>query len=357
MKTNKISKILHTSTVKPKYHYETAEIIESADKHWLRYLDPSLRRAALKVFEGAEIKSRSSVAPLDVVFGNATFEEKNNLYKAAMIDLGEKVLRQAIERTGIDPKSIDYIITTSCTGFMIPSVDAYLVERVGLRQDIRRLPVTEMGCAGGTSALIYASDFAKAHPDKIVAILALETPSLTFQKNDVSMENFVSTAIFADGAACVIMGPSTKMLPSIVDSAMYHFPESTHLMGYNLQNTGLKIVLDRDVPDEIGKHFKNIVLPFLERNHLKPEDIGSYLFHPGGKKIIHMVEDYIGRFNKDISESKDVLKNRGNMSSATILHILESVMSRPHHANEKGYMLAFGPGFMAQSLLLNWSAE
>jgi predicted naringenin-chalcone synthase len=211
-----------------------------------------------------------------------------------------------------------------------------------------------MGCAGGTSALIYASDFIRANPDLHVAVVSVEIPSITFQQNDHSMENLVSTAIFADGAAAVILGPTHEMGPAIVDTDMYHFPDSTHLMGYQLHNTGLKIVLDREVPEAIQEHFPKIFFPFLERNGLEPEDIHNYMFHPGGKKIIARVEDFIGRYGKDISDSRAVLRECGNLSSATILHILERVMKKSHTASELGYMLAFGPGFSAQSLLVKW---
>ncbi len=349
-----MTKILQCTTVQPDFVYDTASVIAYADQAWLKNIDPVIRRMALKIFEGAEIKWRSSVAPLEVIFSDISFEEKNNLYKKSMIDMGERVLRKALNDASLKAEQIDFLITTSCTGFMIPSLDAYLVNKLNMRKNICRLPVTEMGCAGGTSALIYAHEFLKANPGKYAAIVSVETPSLTFQKSDTSIENLVSTAIFADGAACVIMGPSQELRPAILDTDMYHFPESTYLMGYNLQNTGLKIVLDREVPDAIGGHFSKIFFPFLERNNLAPEKIQNYMFHPGGKKIIAMVEDFIHRYGKDISDSKNILNNRGNMSSSTILHILELFMSKPILKDELGYMLAFGPGFVAQSLLVKW---
>jgi len=199
------------------------------------------------------------------------------------------------------------------------------------------------------------NDYLKAHPKSKAAVVSVELPSITFQKDDFSMENLVSTAIFADGAAAVILGEDdNKVAPVIVDTDMYHFANTTHLMGYELRNSGLKIVLDRDVPDTIQEHFPKLFLPFLERNNLKVEDVHNYMFHPGGKKIITRVEEYITQFGKDISDSKAVLKERGNLSSATILHILERILMKPHNAGELGYMLAFGPGFSGQSILLKW---
>jgi alkylresorcinol/alkylpyrone synthase len=350
-----MSKILHVSHALPGYEYSTDEIIKAADQLWLSHVDPDVRRAALKIFKGAEIKKRHSAFPLEVVFKDLSFKEKNDMYIKAAIALAEKALKKALADSKIPASEIDFIITTSCTGFMIPSVDAYLVDSLKLRKNIKRLPVTEMGCAAGISALIYANDFVRAHPKAKVATVAVEIPSITFQHNDFTMENLVSTAIFADGASAVILGNDDNIVaPTIIDTDMYHFGNTTHLMGYELRNSGLKIVLDRDVPDTIQEHFPKFFLPFLERNALQIEDIKSYMFHPGGKKIITRVEEYIGKFGKDVSESKAVLQERGNLSSATILHILERIMAKSHDKGDLGYMLAFGPGFSAQSILLRW---
>lgn len=349
-----MTKIIATATVRPKYKYTTEEIIEAADKYWLSGIDERLRRVAIKILKGAQIESRSTVLPLEEVFTDANFEKKNNFYIESMIELGTEVLEKALAKANLKPTDIDYIITTSCTGFMIPSVDAYIVNNLGMRPDINRLPVTEMGCAGGTSGLIYAHQFLKSNPGKRAALISVETPSVTFQKNDLSMENLVSTAIFADGASCVILGDTDQIAPTIIDTNMYHFQNATHLMGYQLKNTGLKIVLDKQVPNEIEEHFPKILLPFLNKNNLTPLEVDHYMFHPGGKKIINMVENYISKYNKDISDSKNVLKEFGNMSSSTILYILDKYMEKKIESGDSGYMLAFGPGFMAQSLLLEW---
>lgn len=347
-------KILSTAIYRPEFEYSTEEIIAYLSKTWFQEIPAETARLAKRIMENSDIDRRAAPFPIEKVFAPLTFEEKNDLYIKAAISLSEKALKRALDKAQLKATEIDYIITTSCTGFMIPSVDAYLVESLGMRTDIRRLPVTEMGCAGGTSALIYAQDILRSRPDFKVAIVAVEIPSITFQPKDLSMENLVSTAIFADGAAAVILGATDRLAPTLVDSQMYHFPKSTHLMGYHLRNSGLKIVLDREVPDAIQENFQSIFFPFLEKNGLKPEQIRHYMFHPGGKKIIAKVEDFIGRYGKDISESRGVLRDYGNMSSATILHILDRKLQQSAEAGDYGYMLAFGPGFSAQSVLLRW---
>lgn len=350
-----MTRIVHMETLRPDYTYSTQEIMETADRMWLKDVDKLTRRKALKILEGANIDQRSIVVDLETVFSDLSFEEKNNIYKEKMIEYGKRLLKQTFENSDVDPSEVDYIITTSCTGFMIPSVDAYLVNEFGMKPGVVRLPVTEMGCAGGTSALIYADNFLKSNPDKTALVLTMEIPSITFQKDDLDGANLVSTAIFSDGFACAVLKGGEEKGAHIIDSDMYHFSHGEYLMGFELVNSGLKIVLDKDVPSAIEGNFEDIFLPFLKRNGLEIEDIENYMFHPGGKKIIQMVENYISDYQKDISESRWVLENHGNMSSATIMHILHKVTSeRTIKEGERGYMLAFGPGFMAQSILLEW---
>ncbi|MGZ3657325.1 MAG: type III polyketide synthase [Bdellovibrionota bacterium] len=347
-----MSRILSLSTVSPEHRYSTEEIAAAAEKHWLCDTEEKTRNAALKIFRGADIRERYSVVPLETVFSALSFQEKNDLYITAAKELAEKALLKACEQADISPRSLDYLITTSCTGFMIPSVDAYLVDKLGLSQNVVRLPVTEMGCAGGSAGLIYADRILRGHSGARAAVVAVEAPSITFQRNDHSMENLVSTAIFADGAACAILGEGRG--PEILDSSMYHFPESTHLMGYRLTNEGLKIVLDRDVPEAITAHFERYFLPLLNRNHLGIKDVSHFVFHPGGKKIVQSVEKTLAPFGKNVDASRRVLRDFGNLSSATVFFVLNEVLSAKPQSGDIGYLLAFGPGFSAQGVLLRW---
>jgi alkylresorcinol/alkylpyrone synthase len=351
-----MSKVLATAALPGEYRYQTPDIVDYLKQHWLVNVDSLTARKAVKILKGSNIDSRCSVLPIEQVFSDLSFEEKNDLYVEAMKRMGEQVLTSALAKANLAPTDIDYLITTSCTGFMIPSVDAYLVNQLKMRGDIERLPVTEMGCAGGTSGLIYANHYLKAHPDKKVALVSVETPTVTFQKGDHSMENFVSAATFGDGASCVILGESDTLAPRIVDTSMYHFPDNTHLMGYHLTNSGLKIVLDKDVPKEIQSHFPEIIGPFFQRNGVTPKEVKHYIFHPGGKKIIQMVEDYLATFDRHILDSREILREYGNMSSATVIFVLDRMLQRgEYQAGDKGYLLAFGPGFTAQSVLVEWT--
>ena len=347
-------KITSVAKQLPDYFKETKDIIPFV-KLWMQDQEPRFQRKVIKLFEGAAVDKRYSIMHPEEVFTATSFEEKNNIYKREVIKLGEKSLQKALEKASVKATEIDYIITVSCTGIMIPSLDAYLINSLGMKQDIVRLPVTEMGCAAGVSGIIYAKNFLKSNPNKRAAVVAVEAPTATFQLNDYSMTNIVSAAIFGDGASSVILSsyPEDEG-PEIVDEAMYHFYDETHMMGFNLVNSGLQMVLDKEVPQKIADHFPKIIHPFLERNQLKIEDIHHLIFHPGGKKIVQTVEDLFGKLGKNINDTKEVLRLYGNMSSATVLYVLERFMDKNPTKGEKGIMLSFGPGFSAQRILLEW---
>lgn len=348
------TRIVAVTKALPKYCRETKEIIPFVDL-WLQNQDDRFKRKVIKIFEGAAVDRRYSIMDPAEVFMATSFEDKNNIYARECKKLGATVLENALLKANWGPESLDYIITVSCTGIMIPSLDAYLINALNLRQDIVRLPVTEMGCAAGVSGLIYAHNFLKANPNKRIAIVAVESPTATFQLNDYSMANMVSAAIFGDGAACVLLSSEENATgPQIIGEDMYHFRDTAHLMGFDLTNHGLKMILDPAVPETIASHFPDIVHPFLERYGSDITKVDHLIFHPGGKKIVQTVEALFGSLGKNIDDTRAVLKEYGNMSSATVLYVLERFMEKGIAPGEQGLVLSFGPGFSAQRVLLEW---
>jgi len=338
----------------PKYTRETKDIIPFLEL-WMSGQDDRFKRKVIKLFEGAGVDKRYSIMDAEAVFTNTSFEEKNNIYAREVTKLAEQSLVKALTKAKLKATDIDYIITVSCTGIMIPSVDAYLINSLKMKQDIVRLPITEMGCAAGVSGIIYAKNFLKANPNKRAAVIAVESPTATFQLDDFSMVNVVSAAIFGDGASSVLLSSyEDEKGPKIIDEAMYHFYDATKMMGFKLINTGLQMILDKTVPETISEHFPKIVHPFLERNNLSIENIDHLIFHPGGKKIVQTVEDLFGSLGKNIDDTKEVLRLYGNMSSATVLYVLERFMEKQLPKGDRGLMLSFGPGFSAQRILLEW---
>jgi len=338
----------------PKYSRETAEIIPFV-KQWMQGQDSRFQRKVIKIFEGAAVDKRYSIMDPVEVFTNTSFEERNDIYVREITKLGKQCLQKALDKASWKPTDIDFIITVSCTGIMIPSVDAYLINELKMRQDIVRLPVTEMGCAAGISGIIYANNFLKANPGKRAAVIALEAPTATFQLDDFSMVNIVSAAIFGDGASCVLLSSNeADNGPEILAEEMYHFYDATDMMGFKIVNTGLQMILDKNVPQKIAEHFPAIVHPFLKKNNLEIKDIDHLIFHPGGRKILETVEDLFGSLGKNIEDTKEVLKLYGNMSSATVLYVLERFMDQKPKSGDFGLMLSFGPGFSAQRVLLKF---
>ena len=347
-------KIISVAKQLPKHSRETKDIIPFV-KLWMQDKDTRFQRKVLKIFEGAGVDRRYSIMDAEEVFLNSSFEEKNKIFSREITTLAEQSLKKSLLKANLQPTDIDYIITVSCTGIMIPSVDAYLINSLKMKQDIVRLPVTEMGCAAGVSGIIYAKNFLKANPNKRAVVIAVESPTATFQLEDFSMVNIVSAAIFGDGASSVILSSHEKDNgPKIIDESMYHFYDSTHMMGFKLVNSGLQMILDKSVPETISNHFPMIIHPFLERNNLTIEDINHLIFHPGGKKIVQTVEDLFGSLGKNIDDTKEVLRLYGNMSSATVLYVLERFLEGNRKVGEKGLMLSFGPGFSAQRIILEW---
>jgi predicted naringenin-chalcone synthase len=317
-------------------------------------------RAARKIADNARIESRHIAIPPEEVLRPRSVGEKSQQYAEHALALCEDVARRALDRAHLDARDIDQIVTTSCTGVMIPSVDAYLVERMGLRRDLVRLPITELGCAAGASALARAREHQLAFPGHISLVISCELPSLTFQRGDKSMTNLVATSLFGDGCAAAVLGPperARKPSPCIVDSACHLFEKSQYLMGFELKDGGFHIVLDRDVPSYLKGRVRPLVEPLLERNGARVEDLRFSVLHPGGRRILEDLETDLGLAGLT-EPSWNVLRDYGNLSSATVLFVLDEVMRRTAPPDGSlGLLAAFGPGFTAELSLLRWESK
>jgi len=353
-----VTKILSTHIALPPFSRTTEDSLPYVEQ-WLKDKgqDERFIKKILRIFKYAEVDRRYSIMDVEEVFNETSFEEKNNFFMKSFIDLTQQAMEGALEKAKLKATDIDFIISVSCTGIMIPSIDAYLINALRMRQDVVRLPITEMGCAGGTSALIYAHNLLKSNPGKRAAIVAFESPTSTFQHSDMDMANMVSAAIFGDGAVCTILGPSEELKPTIVTGEMYHFYDEIDMMGFQMSNTGLKMILDKEVPNKIEAHFGEVLFPFLEKHGVSLEEINHLIFHPGGKKIVQLVEGLFHKLGKNIDETKAVLRDYGNMSSATVLYVLERFLQKEIPEGDLGLMLSFGPGFSAQRLLFKWEGN
>jgi alkylresorcinol/alkylpyrone synthase len=312
--------------------------------------------AMMSIVDNAQVHKRHSIFPIDYIIEPRALVKTNQEYIEHAVKLGREAAEKCLERAGLRPDEVDLIITVSCTGFMIPSLDAHLINLMGFRANVRRMPFTELGCAAGAMALGRAADFLKAHPGGNVLIIAVELPTLTFQRKDISQANLISSILFGDGAAAVLVTGREVKGPKILVSETYTFPDSLGAMGFDLRDSGFHILLAKDVPEMIGAKIRELVDGFLGRNGKKQEDIKGWILHPGGARLLGNVEIALGLTKCQTQPSWDILGNVGNLSSATILFILQEWLEkRPLQPGEYALAAAFGPGFSAEFLLLQWT--
>jgi alkylresorcinol/alkylpyrone synthase len=312
--------------------------------------------AMMGIVDNAQVLKRHAIFPIDYTVEPRALYKTNQEYIEHAIKLGQEAAEKCLQRAGVRADEVDLIITVSCTGFMIPSLDAHLINLMGFRSNVRRMPFTELGCAAGAMALGRAADFLKAEPGGNVLIIAVELPSLTFQRKDISQANLISSILFGDGAAAVLVSGNGAPGPKILVSETYTFPDSLGAMGFDLRDSGFHILLAKDVPEMIGAQIRELVDGFLERHGKKQEDIKGWILHPGGARLLGNVEIALGLTKCQTQPSWDVLANVGNLSSATILFILQEWLEkRPLKPGEHALAAAFGPGFSAEFLLLQWN--
>lgn len=351
----------------PPYRYPQREVTKWV-RDWLLEPRPEGEAQAgdekserlLSVYETAGVETRASVVPIEEVFHPKDFETQNRKYREIACSAGTDVARRALQASGLSPAEIGLIVSVSCTGFMIPAVDAHVAEALGLGPRLARLPITESGCAGGVVGLARATDYLTAHPESAAIVLALEFASLTFQRWDRSATNVVSTAIFGDGgAAAVLVGDkhprAAEARVRVRDAESLFFPETTHLMGFELRNTGLQIVLDRGIAPFVRRTIVPTVDGFLKARGLTREAVSHFILHPGGRRVIEVMAERLGLGPRDLAATEAVLSEHGNMSSVTILFVLDEVLrTRSPAPGSLGVLGAFGPGFAAELALVEF---
>lgn len=354
-----MSTLLALERFLPPYRYEQEEVTRWVQQ-WLQ--NDSAAARLLPVYASAGVKTRASVVPIEEVFHPKDFETQNGRYREIARQVGVDLVRRVLERAEMEPADIGLLLSVSCTGFMIPAVDAFVADALGMGPRLVRLPITESGCAGGVVGLARATDYLIAHPERAAVLLALEFSSLTFQRWDRSATNVVSTAIFGDGgAAAVLVGrehPRSRgsALGRVLDADSVFFPGTTHLMGFELRNPGLQIVLDKGLAPFIRREVGRAVESFLEPRGLTRADIARWILHPGGRRVIEVMSERLGLEPADLAPTEAVLAAHGNMSSVTVLFVLDEILRayRPPRG-AKGLLGAFGPGFAAELLLLEFA--
>jgi alkylresorcinol/alkylpyrone synthase len=311
--------------------------------------------SVLEIIENSAIDQRYSVFPTEYTIEPRPLAQINAEYQEKAIELGLQVADRALAQAGMAPTDVDLLVTVSCTGVMIPSVDAHIAQIMGFRSDVRRLPITELGCAAGAAGLAHTWEYLSAFPDRTALLISVEIPTLTFQRRDASQANLISAVLFGDGAAGVVVTGREAPGPRILASECFLFPNSTAAMGFDLRDSGFHIVLSKDVPEIIRERVKGLALGFLDRQGLRQDDISAYLLHPGGQKLLSYMQEELGLQRSDTEVSWDILRRYGNLSSASVLFILnEWLVQKEMPSGSYGLLMAFGPGFTAEMILLQW---
>lgn len=349
----------------PPFSIEQDKVMEFAEKLFKESFKDINR--LLTVFQNGQIEKRHFAKDLNWFENDHTFEEKNNAYIDAAVELGAKAISNCLKsdvflKDEVHLEEIDAIFTISSTGVSTPSIDARIMNILPSSQYMKRIPIWGLGCAGGASGLSRAYEYCLAYPKAKVLVLSVELCSLTFQRNDRSKSNLIGTSLFADGVACALVcGDDSgyenimkkESAPNIIGTQSTTMPNSEDVMGWEVKNEGLYVVFSKDIPTIIENWLQPNVLRFLNSNGLDVPDLDHFIAHPGGKKVLDAYVSALKFPGKMTETSLNVLKEYGNMSSATILYVLRRFMETAEEG-DLGLGAALGPGFSSELLLMRW---
>jgi alkylresorcinol/alkylpyrone synthase len=319
--------------------------------------DPRLSSRIRSLHANTKIDGRYLIRPLEHYASLRDFTDFNRLWLQGALELGERAVREALDRAGIRPDEVDAIFFSTVTGLASPSIDSRLITRLGLRNDVRRTPMFGLGCVAGAAAVSRAADFVRGRPDGVAVVLTVELCSLTLQLQDPSVANLISTGLFGDGAAAAVVVGANRAAagPEVLDTRSVFYPDTEEVMGWDIGAHGFKIVLSAEVPEVARQRVPIDVDEFLAAHRLTRTAIARWIAHPGGPKVLEGLQDGLGLTSDDLACSWQCLAKAGNLSSASVLMILERTLAdRPGTPGDLGVMLAMGPGFCSEFLLLRW---
>jgi len=341
--------------VLPPHRYTQAELTAAFTE---MCLGPDGNQALLaRLHANAQVSVRHLVLPLEQYATLTGFGESNDLFIAHAVQLGAAALTGALQRAGIAPDEVDVVISTTITGIAVPSIEARIAQLVGLRPDVKRMPLFGLGCVAGAAGIARLHDYLIGHPNQVGALLSVELCSLTVQRDDHSVANLVASGLFGDGAAAVVAVGANRPAPGprVLDSRSHLYPDSEQIMGWDVGAGGLKIVLDAQVPAIVQQYLGQDIRSFLAAHSLQVDDVGAWVSHPGGPKVIEAIEAELGLSGDPLELTWRSLDQIGNLSSSSVLHVLRDTLDkRSLMPGTPGMLMAMGPGFCSELVLLQW---
>ena len=348
-------KIAGVGSAFPPHYYDQEALLAALRRMWSRREARFERLEALhrKVLVGG----RHLALPLEAYERLETWGQANDVWIRIAQEVGERAVRDALASAGMAPADIGALFFVTVTGVATPSIDARLVNRMGLPTDIVRVPIFGLGCVAGAAGLARAADHVRAYPDRVAVLLSVELCSLTLQQADLSTSNLIATGLFGDGAAAVVVAGEARARggPSIVASRSILYPGSERVMGWDISEQGFRVVLSADVPAIVLKHVRRDVDAFLEGHGLTRDDVACWISHPGGPKVLEAMQEALALPRDALALSWQSLAEVGNLSSASVLLVLkETLASRPVEPGRHALVIAMGPGFCSELVLLRF---
>ena len=338
----------------PKYYFSQEVLTERLKEYWgSRLNNPQLLD---RLYKNCAVDGRFLSLSPEAYYAINDFGQANDAWIKCAMEIGEQALCKALVGAGFAPGDIDAIFMISVTGIASPSLDARLANRMGFSPNIKRIPIFGLGCVAGAAGLARAADYVRGYPGHVAALLSVELCTLTLQRDDISMANLISAGLFGDGAAAVIVTGSDRRADGlqVLATRSVFYPDTEHIMGWEITDRGFQIVLSPNLPALIEEHLGEDVEAFLTDCGLAHEDIGCWVLHTGGPRVLEATANALKLPREALEVSWDCLRRVGNLSSASVLLVLEAFMHRRPAPGTYGLLAAMGPGFCSELVLLRW---
>ena len=343
-----VPRIAAASVAFPPHRHSQDEVVAALTTH----AGPEFLRFATS----SGVQARHLALPLSRYPELTGFTEANNAYLEVALDLGEQALLSALDAAHVEPDEVDIVMSTTVTGLAVPTLEARLAGRVGLRPDVKRVPLFGLGCVAGAAGVARMYDYLRAYPGQVAALLAVELCSLTIQRDDHSMANLLATTLFGDGAGAVIATGADRATtgPKVLATRSRLYPDTENVMGWDIGSDGFRIVLSAEVVTIAEKYLGDDVRGFLADHGLSTADISTWVCHPGGPKVIEATEHGLDLPANALDHTRKSLRENGNLSSVSVLDVLRATMAEPPPRGSLAMMMAMGPGFCSELVLLGW---